>query len=380
MPSPGRWLDGQTPSEHRRKDRSPAAGSISGGAPFRHYPSVTVPSHPRPRWPQVHDLIVGIGDEMTTSTAVADRRRATVWPSLPLAEWQDTLDTLHRWVQMVGKTRLALAPPINHWWHVALYLSSRGLTTSPMPHGNRTLEVELDFVDHNLVLRTSDGATHAIALVPRSVADFYREYTALLDSLGVRVRIRPVPSEMADVLPFTDDHEHRSYDPDYAGRCWRILSQANRVTQEFRGRFLGKCSPVHFFWGGFDLACTRFSGRRAPPHPGGIPHLPDRIVREAYSHECISAGWWPGGAGGPVTEPVFYSYSYPEPAGYPEAKVLPSEAYYQRDLKEFVLPYEVVRTAERPDEVLLQFLQSTYEAGADLARWDRPAAERSTGS
>jgi hypothetical protein len=328
----------------------------------------------------VHDLIVAMGDEMTTSTAVADRRRATVWPSLPLAEWQDTLDTLHRWVQMVGKTRLALAPPVNHWWHVALYLSSRGLTTSPMPHGNRTLEVELDFVDHNLVLRTSDGATRAIALVPRSVADFYREYTALLDSLGVRVRIRPVPSEMADVLPFTDDHEHRSYDPDYAGRCWRILSQANRVTQEFRGRFLGKCSPVHFFWGAFDLACTRFSGRRAPPHPGGVPHLPDRIVREAYSHECISAGWWPGGAGGPVTEPVFYSYSYPEPAGYPEAKVLPSEAYYQRDLKEFVLPYEVVRTAERPDEVLLQFLQSTYEAGADLARWDRPAAERSAES
>jgi hypothetical protein len=311
---------------------------------------------------------------MTASPTLGDRRRATAWPSLPLAEWQDTLDTLHRWVQIVGKTRLALAPPVNHCWHVTLYLSSRGLTTSPMPYGTRTVEVELDFVDHNLVLRTSDGATRAIALVPRTVADFYREYTALLDSLGMRVRIWPVPSEMGDVLRFTEDEEHRSYDPDYAARCWRILSQAARVTQEFRGRFLGKCSPVHFFWGGFDLACTRFSGRRAPPHPGGIPNLPDRITREAYSHECISAGWWPGG--GPIAEPVFYSYSYPEPAGYPEAKVLPREAYYQRDLKEFVLPYEVVRAAARPDEVLLQFLQSTYEVGADLARWDRPVLER----
>lgn len=311
---------------------------------------------------------------MTASPTLGDRRRATAWPSLPLAEWQDTLDTLHRWVQIVGKTRLALAPPVNHSWHVTLYLNSRGLTTSPMPYGTRTVEVELDFVDHNLVLRTSDGATRAIALVPRTVADFYREYTALLDSLGMRVRIWPVPSEMGDVLRFTEDEEHRSYDPDYAARCWRILSQAARVTQEFRGRFLGKCSPVHFFWGGFDLACTRFSGRRAPPHPGGIPNLPDRIAREAYSHECISAGWWPGG--GPIAEPVFYSYSYPEPAGYPEAKVLPREAYYQRDLKEFVLPYDVVRAAARPDEVLLQFLQSTYEVGADLARWDRPVLER----
>jgi hypothetical protein len=245
-----------------------------------------------------------------------------------------------------------------------------------MPYGSRTLEVELDFVDHNLVLRTSDGATRAIALVARTVADFYREYTTLLDSLGVRVRIWPVPSEMPDVLRFTDDQEHRSYDPIYAARCWQILSQANRVTQEFRGRFLGKCSPVHFFWGGFDLACTRFSGRRAPPHPGGMPNLPDRIVRDSYSHECISAGWWPGGGGGLLAEPTFYSYSYPEPAGYPEAEVRPAEAYYHRDLKEFVLPYEAVRRAERPDQLLLEFLQSTYEAGANLAGWDRPALER----
>jgi hypothetical protein len=311
---------------------------------------------------------------MMASLAVHDRRGQGTWPQLPLAEWQDTLETLHRWVQMVGKTRLGLAPPVNHWWHITLYLTSRGLTTSPMPHGNRTLEVELDFVDHNLLVRTSDGATRAMALVPRTVADFYREYIALLNALGFRVPLRPVPCEMEDALPFPDDHEHRSYDPDYAARCWRILSQANRVLQQFRGRFIGKCSPVHFFWGAFDLACTRFSGRPAPEHPGGIPHFPDWAVREAYSHECISAGWWPGG--GPVAEPGFYSYSYPEPAGFAEAKISPAAAYYHRDLREFILPYEAVRRADRPDELVLQFLQSTYEAGADLGGWDRSALER----
>jgi hypothetical protein len=206
------------------------------------------------------------------------------------------------------------------------------------------------------------------------VADFYREYTALLDSLGFRVSLRPVPAEMEDALPFPDDHEHRSYDPDYAGRCWKILSHADRILQGFRGRFIGKCSPVHFFWGAFDLACTRFSGRPAPQHPGGVPHLPDWAVREAYSHECISAGWWPGG--GPVADPGFYSYSYPEPAGFPGATVLPAEAYYNRDLREFILPYDAVRTAQRPDELLLQFFQSTYEAGADLGGWDRRSLER----
>jgi hypothetical protein len=311
---------------------------------------------------------------MTASIVVADRRKQAAWPSLPLAEWKDTLNTLHRWVQIVGKTRLALAHPVNHWWHVTLYLTSRGLTTSPMPYANRTLEVELDFVDHNLLVRTSDRATRAIALIPRTVADFYREYTALLDSLGVRVAIRPVPSEMEDTLPFTEDQEHRSYDPEYAGRAWRVLAQANRVIQDFRGRFIGKCSPAHFFWGGFDLACTRFSGRRAPPHPGGVPNLPDWIAREAYSHECISAGWWPGG--GPVPEPVFYSYIYPEPKGFAEARVLPGEAYYSSELREFVLPYEAVRSSSRPDQTLLEFLQATYEAGADLAGWDRRALER----
>jgi hypothetical protein len=311
---------------------------------------------------------------MATSIEGTDLRSQAAWPSLPLEEWKDTQTTLHRWVQMIGKTRLALAPPLNHCWNVTLYLTARGLTTSPMPYGSRTVEVDLDFLDHNLLVRTSDGATGSLPLVPRTVADFHRQYTALLQSLDLQVKIWPVPSEMEDALPFTEDREHRSYDPDAAQRCWRILSQTDQVLQQFRGRFLGKCSPVHFFWGAFDVACTRFSGRRAPLHPGGVPHLPDRIVQEAYSHECISAGWWPGG--GPVPEPVFYSYSYPEPAGYATAKVGPAAAYYNADLREFVLPYEAVRTADRPDATLLQFLQTTYDAGADLGGWDRRALER----
>jgi hypothetical protein len=296
------------------------------------------------------------------------------WPSLPLEDWNDSRDTLHRWVQMIGKTRLALAPPLNHCWNVTLYLTARGLTTSPMPYGTGTLEVDLDFIDHQLLVRTSEGATGALALAPRTVADFHREYTALLQSLDLQVKIWPVPSEMEDALPFTEDRQHRSYDPDSVHRCWRILSETDQVLQQFRGRFLGKCSPVHFFWGGFDLACTRFSGRRAPLHPGGVPHLPDRIAREAYSHECISAGWWPGG--GPVPEPAFYAYSYPEPPGFAAAKVQPAAAYYHSELREFVLPYEAVRTSARPADTLLQFLQTTYDAGADLGGWDRRALER----
>jgi hypothetical protein len=297
------------------------------------------------------------------------------WPSLPLAEWSETKDTLHRWLQIVGKTRLALAPPVNHWWHVTLYPTARGLTTSPMPYDTHFLEVELDFLEHQLLARTTEGVTRVIPLVPRPVADFYRDYTSLLESLGVRVRIRPVPSEMEDEVPFTEDRR-QSFDPDPATRCWTILSQASRVMQQFRGRFIGKCSPVHLFWGGFDLACTRFSGRAAPVHPGGIPHLPDRVSREAYSHECISAGWWPGMAGGPVAEPAFYAYSYPEPQGFAQARVRPETAYYNGDLKLFILPYDAVRTADRPDETLLDFLQSTYDVGADLGGWDREALER----
>jgi Family of unknown function (DUF5996) len=312
---------------------------------------------------------------MTTSVNPKVEGHAA-WPSLPLAGWSDTKDTLHRWLQIVGKTRLALSPPINHWWHVALYPTARGLTTSPMPYDSSMLEVDLDFIDHNLLVRTGEGVTRTMPLVPCPVADFYREYTSLLESLGIHIRIRSVPSEMEDELPFTEDQRHRSYDPDAVARCWTILSQATRVIQKFRGRFIGKCSPVHVFWGGFDLACTRFSGRRAPRHPGGIPHLPDWITREAYSHECISAGWWPGNQGGPVPEPAFYAYAYGEPPGFAEARVRPDAAYYSPELKDFILPYEAVRTSSRPDEMLLEFLQTTYEAGADLGGWDRPGLER----
>jgi hypothetical protein len=313
---------------------------------------------------------------MMTASVNPRAMRGSAWPSLPLADWNDTRDTLHRWLQIIGKTRLALSPPVNHWWHVTFYPTANGLTTSPMPYEARMVEVEFDFVNHDLLIRTSDGATRAMPLVPRAVADFYHEYVSLLDSLGIRVHIRPVPSEMEDELPFTEDRQHLSYDPGAANRCWTILSESGAVIQRFRGRFFGKCSPVHVFWGGFDLACTRFSGRRAPTHPGGIPHLPDRVTREAYSHECISAGWWPGSVGGPVAEPAFYAYSYPEPPGFAEAQVRPEAAYYNTELKEFILPYEAVRTAARPDEMLLEFLQTTYEAGADLGGWDRPALER----
>jgi hypothetical protein len=297
------------------------------------------------------------------------------WPELPLDEWQDTQATLHRWLQIVGKTRLKLAPYINHYWHVTLYLTARGLTTSPMPYGVRTFEVELDFIDHQLLLRTDDGETRSLPLIPRTVADFYREYLALLRSLGFEVQVWPVPNELEDALPFPDDRKHREYDPEYANRCWRILSQSHRVLSSFRGRFIGKCSPAHFFWGAFDLACTRFSGKTAPLHPGGVTHLPDRVAQESYSHECISAGWWPGG--GQLQEPAYYAYCYPEPAGFAAATVAPKSAYYHPGLKEFVLPYEAVRNARRPDDVLLEFFQTTYDAGAELGGWDRRTLERS---
>jgi hypothetical protein len=302
----------------------------------------------------------------------AQQREA--WPRLPLPEWSDTLDTLRRWVQLAGKTRLSLAPPVNHWWHVPLYVTARGLSTSPMPYREQRIEVEFDFVDHNLMVRTSVGETRALALGPRSVADFYREYVAILESLDVQAPIRPVPVELDDVIRFTDDDVHRCYDREYAARCWEVLSQVHRVMQTFRGRFVGKCSPVHFFWGSFDLACTRFSGRPAPVHPGGVPHLADSVVREAYSHECISAGWWPGGDA--VREPAFYSYAYPEPPGFGDTRVRPDAAYYSHDLREFILPYEAVRTANAPSRMVLEFFQSTYDAGADLGGWDRRALDR----
>ena len=299
-----------------------------------------------------------------------------IWPSLPLAAWQDTFATLHMWTQIVGKTRLALSPMVNHWWNVTFYLTPRGLTTSAMPYGERTFSVDFDFVDHALVVRTSDGTVDGLPLVPQSVADFYQDYRTLLRGLGLEVRIWPHPVEIERAVPFAEDREHASYDPKYAHRFWRILAQTDGVMQRFRGRFLGKCSPVHFFWGGCDLAVTRFSGRRAPKHPGGIPNVADWVTQEAYSHEVSSCGFWAGG--GPITEPVFYAYAYPEPGGFADFPIQPREAYYSQDLREFFLPYETVRTAERPDDVLLSFLQSTYEAAAELGNWDRRTLERTS--
>ncbi len=300
---------------------------------------------------------------------------AADWPPLPLAGWQDTYASLHLRTQIVGKTRLALAPMQNHWWQVVLYLTARGLTTSPMPCGGRTLEVELDFLDHRLLALTSDGGAASLPLVAQPLAEFYERYLELLHSLGVEVRLWPVPVEMAEVIPFRDDRVHAAYDPEAAQRCWRVLTQVDRVLKQFRGRFLGKSSPSHFWWGSFDLACTRFSGARAPTHPGGFPNLADWVTREAYSHACISAGWWPG-TPGMVDEAAFYAYAYPEPAGCPEAVVRPAAARYDAGLHEWVLPYEALRNAADPDATLLDFLQSTYEAAAILAGWDRASLER----
>ena len=308
--------------------------------------------------------------------AVARPETSAAWPSLPLEEWQDTLATVHRWTQVIGKTRLALAPMQNHWWHVTLYLTARGLGTSPMPYHGRSVEVEMDFIDHVLVARTSDGDVRTLPLVPQSVAEFYRSYLAMLRSLDVEVRIRPVPVEMPDALPFTEDRVHASYDADAMQRCWRVLANTDRVLKEFRSPFLGKCSPSHFFWGAFDLACTRFSGRRAPRYTGSVPNCPTYVMVEGYSHECISAGWWPGSMGSPVPDAAFYAYAYPEPSGCAEAPIRPSAASYNAAMREWILPYESVRTATAPDAMLLEFLQSTYAAAADRGGWDRPSLER----
>ena len=295
---------------------------------------------------------------------------STVWPSLQLAEWQDTHDTLHMWMQIVGKTRLALAPPENHWWHVTLYVSARGLVTSPIPYRSRAFDVEFDFIDHRLVVNTSDGATRSIALRPQAVADFYREYMGMLDTLGIAVKIWPVPVEVEAPIPFLDDRRHASYDPELAQRFFHMLLHANRALTRFKGRFLGKASPVHFFWGAFDLALTRFSGRRAP-EPKNTEW---RVLREAMSHEEISFGFWPGS--GTVAEPAFYAYVRPEPPRLPTTSVRPSTAYYSRELADFILPYESVRSVSSPDDAVLDFCQSVYDAGADLARWDRAALDR----
>ena len=293
------------------------------------------------------------------------------WPVLPFIEWQDTAVTLHMWTQIVGKIRLTLSPWTNHSWHVTLYVTSRGLTTSPIPHGTSTFEIRFDFIDHELRILKSDGAVRILTLRAQSVAKFYQEIMKALAELDLPVSVNTMPNEIENPIPFDEDEEHRSYDPKYANRFWCVLVQSDRVFKEFRSRFCGKCSPVHFFWGSFDLAVTRFSGRPAPQHPGGIPHLPDAITREAYSQEVSSLGFWSGNAAAPM--PIFYSYAYPEPSGFAEAKVLPAAALYQPKLREFILPYDVVRTAEKPDEVLLDFAQSAYDAASTLGRWDRDA-------
>ena len=296
------------------------------------------------------------------------------WPSLPLAEWEETRSTLHMWVQIVGKIKLALAAHINHWWQVPLYVTARGLTTSLMPYETRALEIDFDFLDHQLVLQASDGGRHTVPLTAQSVADFYHQTMDALRALRMEVSFWTTPVEVEDRTPFEVDIHHAAYDADYVWRFWQALLQANRLLSEFRSWFLGKTSPVHFFWGAFDLAVTRFSGRLAPVHPG-TSNVARYVMVEAYSHELSSCGWWPGG--GIVDEPMFYAYAYPEPKGFREQPVAPDSAYYSEDLGEFLLPYNKIRTAENPDQTLLAFLQSTYEAAAQLGNWDREALERS---
>ncbi|HEY6229961.1 MAG TPA: DUF5996 family protein [Pyrinomonadaceae bacterium] len=296
----------------------------------------------------------------------------TSWPELKFSEWQDTLATLHMWTQVVGKIRLQQTPLTNHWWNVPLYVSARGLTTSAMPYEDRIFEIEFDFIDHQLLIKCSDGAATALPLRPQSVADFYAEVMAALRGLNMEIQIWTMPVEVPDPIRFTDDHEHKSYDPEYANRCWRALVKMDDVLKEFRARFIGKVSPVHFFWGSFDLAVTRFSGRPAPPREGA-----DKMTQEAYSHEVISHGWWPGNKD---MEAAFYSYTTPEPAGLADVvaqgKIRPAQTFYSPEMKEFFLLYDDVRQSASPEQTLMDFCQTTYEAGADLAGWDRASLER----
>jgi hypothetical protein len=299
------------------------------------------------------------------------------WPELPVAAWRETYATLHLWTQIVGKIRLSRAPWLNHSWHVVLYVTARGLTTSPIPDGTRTFQIDFDFIDHLLRISRSDGATRQFALAGQSVASFYASVMAALDELGIHVAIDEMPNELPEPIRFSQDKLHASYDPDAVRRFFQILVNVDRVFRQFRTGFLGKASPVHFFWGSFDLAVTRFSGRRAPRHPGGVPYLSDEVACEAYSHEVSSAGFWPGS--GAIDYPAFYSYAYPEPAGFRTAPVRPDAAFFSEALGEFVLPYDAVRTAVQPDQALLEFLQSTYEAAANCAEWDRDALECALG-
>ncbi len=299
-----------------------------------------------------------------------------IWPDLAYARWRETAATLQLWTQVVGKVRLALTPWVNHGWQVPLYVSARGLGTSPIPIGNEILEMEFDFIAHRLLVRTSRGEERGIALVPQTVADFYGRVRDVLEGIGVLVAIHEMPNEVADPVPFSEDRVHAAYDAGAAHRFWRVLVQADRVFKLFRSGFLGKVSPVHFFWGSFDLAVTRFSGRRAPLHPGGVPGLPDDVAREAYSHEVSSAGFWPGSEAFPRA--AFYSYAYPEPAGFRE-RAVPAGGYFDANLGEFILPYDDVRGAAAPDALLLDFLSSTYAAAADVGGWDRAGLECAMG-
>ena len=295
------------------------------------------------------------------------------WPELPTAAWRDTYATLHLWTQIVGKIRLTKSPWLNHSWHVALYVTARGLTTSPVPDGARMFQIDFDFIDHALRVSTSDGGQRQFALPGLSVAGFYAAAMAALKDLGIDVSIDEMPNELPAPIRFSEDSQHAAYDPDAVRRLFLIITNCDRVFKQFRTGFLGKASPVHFFWGSFDLAVTRFSGRRAPRHPGGVPNLPDAVACEAYSHEESSAGFWPGS--GAIDYPAFYSYAYPEPAGFRTTKVRPDGAFFSEALGEFILPYDAVRTAADPDTALLDFLQSTYEAAAIAAKWDRDALE-----
>jgi hypothetical protein len=296
------------------------------------------------------------------------------WPSLPFQEWQESCATLHLWTQVIGKIRLAQAQAVNHWWQAPLYLTSRGLTTSPIPYGTRTFQIDFDFVDHMLRISASNGGRESFPLTPCAVADFYRQTMGRLKSLGLFVQIWTVPVEVPDPIRFEEDFVHASYQPEYVHRFWRILAQVEQILLKFRSRFIGKVSPVHFFWGSFDLAVTRFSGRAAPQHPGA-PNVADFVTREAYSHEVSSCGFWPGNGG--FGRPAFYSYAYPTPTGFQDAAVSPRSAYFSRDLGEFILNYDDMRQEPEPENAALGFFQSTYEAAAELARWDRSALERS---
>jgi hypothetical protein len=299
------------------------------------------------------------------------------WPELPIAAWRGTYQTLHLWTQIVGKIRLTRTPWLNHSWHVVLYVTARGLTSSPIPDGISTFQIEFDFIDHALRISTRDGATRQFALAGNSVASFYAAVMADLARLGIHIAIDEMPNELPDPIRFSQDTQHASYDPDAVRRFFQILVNTDRVFKQFRTGFLGKASPVHFFWGSFDLAVTRFSGRRAPRHPGGVPHLSDAVACEAYSHEVSSAGFWPGG--GAIDYPAFYSYAYPEPAGFRTTQVRPDAAFFSEAVGEFILPYDAVRTAAQPAQALLEFLQSTYEAAANAAKWDRDALECALG-